>query len=229
MLDYLNKLYKKLSNQKHLVNEDITTPEETPIAVVVTQRVKKWVVIGKYTRWAERISIESLESLLWIVGVFSRQYIYAMSKTGKHPNPIFAPHYMDEERMRKALIAMTAIQNGWDFKSDPQEGSEWFDNPQPVFTPEFRERINTDDLCLNWASNLNERQLWTLLWYIGEYGSLVNSSIYWQDEEYPPPTFDVPDLCGELMQNALRVVAAIENGQTIDIQAAIKQVYGKSA
>jgi hypothetical protein len=58
--------------------------------------------IFKYTRWAQRLSPESLESLLWAVGVFSTQYNAARRTTGRNPTLTFAPHYMAEDRMSQS-------------------------------------------------------------------------------------------------------------------------------
>ena len=50
---------------------------------VISQRMREQLQYGKYTRWAERLSTESLESLLCAVGVFGGLYNAAKSTTGK--------------------------------------------------------------------------------------------------------------------------------------------------
>jgi len=193
---------------------------------VVSERILRQLRYGKYTRWAERLSTESLESLLWAVGVFGGEYSAARRTTGRSPNPTFAPHRMAEGRMRGALELLATVQAGGDSNKEPQAGSSVFDDPRPAFSGDFIERLSTADSFENWAAHLNECQLWTLLSQVGEYGVRVNSSRGPQGGEYPPPTFDVSRSRENLMRNALEVVAMVERGEAIDVRAAKRRILG---
>ena len=130
--------------------------------------------------------------------------------------------------MRRALELLAAVQAGGDFNEEQQAGSSMFDDPRPAFADYFMEHLTTGDSFESWAAQLNERQLWTLLWQVGAYGIRVNSSRGPQGGEYPSPTFDVSRSSENLMRNALGVVATVESGEAIDVRAARRQILGEA-
>lgn len=196
----------------------------------VTARMRASMARGKYTNWAKHLSSDDLEVLLWAVGVFGREYNSVTNDAGKSPNPTFAPHEMDERRMRWGLQVMAMVQAG----EDPEEETmsrpdlEVFTDPRPAFTDTFMERLSASD-SLVWAVGLNDRQLWTLLDAIGEYGIRVGSSRDVDGGEYPPPSFNVTRQSNDQMRRALQVVgAAFGWRRAVTFSEVRKQVFGES-
>ena len=126
------------------------TKENPPMKEVVSKRALKQLPYGKYTIWAQRLSTESLEALLWAVGVFGAIYNDARNDMGHYLIPILAPQVGTEKRMRNALEVIASVQAGGDF---PAWG---FDNPRPAFTHEFRDRLTKADSYENWVPFLTK-------------------------------------------------------------------------
>ena len=193
-------------SERHEEIEHTCMVKDIPIAKVISRSVLEMLPRGKYTRWAQHISIDTLESLLSAVNVFGKEYNEVKIATGKYPNPTFYAHYMDEGRMRKALEVIAAVQTGHYLPKDPMTGP--FPAPRLAFTYEFLEQIGTRGLNEDWIVQLNERQFWELLWQVDEYADRANASSGPQDKEYPPPTFGLPNREETLMRDALRNMAA---------------------
>ncbi len=180
----------------------------------ISKKVWDQLEYGKYTRWSQKITIESLALTLWVVGVFGKEYNGYQCSTGRKPNPVFAPHNMSEERMRRALETIALIQGGGDV-AEPQSMA-FAGNTQPAFVEHFRERLSNGGPYEKWAGNLQDRQFWTLLWHIGEYGIRVRGE---------PPTFGMPRLNENIVRKSLRILVDLHDGKTIDLETARKWVF----
>jgi hypothetical protein len=183
------------------------------------------VAYGKYSSWAQGLDADSVESLLWAVGVFGKLFDTVRRKTGRSPVPTFAPHHMDESRMRIALESIADLQARVEVR-EVGAGSNRSKHARPAFAEHFRERLLAADPFESWAAGLDEQHFEHLLCGVGEYGIRVNASEGANGEEYPPPSFDVVSQIENLMRKALRVIAAIHEGQSIDVRSATKQVFG---
>lgn len=121
-----------------------------------------------------------------------------------YPEPTFERDPSDEFwlwMMRRAIEVMARIQAGEDSEGEPQAGSRHFRRPRRAFSDAFRAKLAADPT--EWATGLNERQLWTLLWQVGQYGVRVNSISGPNGGEFPPPGFNVSPTNQGLMQRAL--------------------------
>ena len=166
-----------------------------------------------------RLSTESLEALLFAVGIFGAIYNPPGAPWGTIQK--FKPRVGAKERMRMAVEMIAAVQAGGDFPA-------WrFNNPLPAFTTEFRDCLAVADLYENWAASLNERQLYTLLWQIGEYGIRVSFGEI-EQEPYLLPVLEIAPSRRDLMWKALCVLVALERGHAMNVCEARKQVLGES-
>jgi hypothetical protein len=75
---------------------------------------------------------------------------------------------------------------------------------------------------------LNESQLYTLLWQIGEFGMRVKSSPNEQGKQNPLPALDIEPSREDLMRKALHVLVALKRGQAINVREARKQILGEA-
>ncbi len=184
---------------------------------IVSEKILANLPGGKYSRWSVGLSTEYLELLLWVVGVYGDEYNKA--KIGAGINPTHALNcYHRVERMFIALDKISVIQAGGDieesflFFSDLGSG--------PAFSELFRERLAKSNSHEKWAANLNERQLYILLWQVGEHGIRVN---LWRGGDYPY-AFDLAPQREDIMQSALQVLVAIYGRNVIDVSAAKNKV-----
>lgn len=172
---------------------------------------------GKYVCWTTQLDADRLGALLWAIGEFANRCTALRTPDGRLLEPVFYPHNMAEDRMRRALKIFAKL---------PSVGRvEWADAPfsggcEPfelsehvsAFSPAYRERV-CQDAHTAWAQGLDERSLGHLLWMVGQYGIRVNSSQGPDGGEYPPPRFDGDPNITRPMRVALRVIAMIERGE----------------
>ena len=184
---------------------------------------------GKYSRWAERLDLETLESLLCAVATFSRDYC-AMRTPEGFPAVSFHKHAMNEFRMIGALEAFRMIYSTgkpppeWSVDRKPREHCGPHQEYSPTvraFSRRFRERLSSND-CTAWAEKLDERTFATLLWEVGEYGIRVNDSKGPDGGPYPPPTFESTSEDTKPMRSALRLIAMIHAGGKYDLDEAAR-------
>ena len=178
--------------------------------LVASRAMVPSLLMGKYTRWAERLDAETLSAGLWAVGEFGSRY-WAMGL----PTPVFEPHFMLEERMARALKSFAIIRGTGRLRLEFGVASgEELSTTFPAFTQRYRDYLD-DDPRTSWAVPLDEVSVASLLWEIGEYGVRVNSSEGPDGEEYPPPNFDGPPDQVRRMRVALKLIARVEGGQRI--------------
>lgn len=191
---------------------------------------------GDCLRWVARMSCDELEVLMWSIGVFGRAYNQSKLDWGRTPEPWFGPHDMAEWRMRMALKLFAKVFGGVgtesrtfsaEYEAQSCTEVEWrivrrFDRQNsdqaPGFNRIFAERLRCGHPLGRWAADLNERQLWVLLWSVGEYGVRVNSIL-----GLPPPIFDVPEPSAAGMRLALKNLARIMDGGA-DLDKAKKEL-----
>jgi hypothetical protein len=192
---------------------------------VVSPRVCEHLAIGKYSHWANRITADSLLTLMWAVGAYGSIADLARQKTGRWPQPILRMEYPMEQRVGKALSALLHVQTGTDDVVEPQAGGEYFSDPHPAFLESFEKRLS-DHQHTRWAMELNERQLWVVLWYVGEYSTRAGLFRPSDFREYLAPPFDAAPEAEYLMRRALQVMTGIYFRHIIDIETAQSHVFG---
>jgi hypothetical protein len=174
------------------------------------------------------LDADNLEALLWVIGEFGRRFAAA-----GYPEPHFSRHSMAENRMRRALKVLAKIQSvgrvAWD--RGPYAPNTWAEfelsDHASAFSAEYREHLSKDEHTA-WAQGLDERNLGTLLWMVGEYGIRVNSIRGPDGEEYPPPSFDLDPDITKPMRAALRRMARIEHGESITAAEADRRIAAES-
>lgn len=184
-------------------------------------------LMGKYSRWAERLEADTLQAALLAVGEFGRRYWAMRRSDGAFPAPSFQKHArseMFESRMVYPLEAFATIRAKARF--DSRLGSSWsreFSPTVPAFSSEFGDRLARSPVTA-WAQGLDERSFALILWMIGEYGTRANSSRGPDGSEYPPPTFDGPPEQTRPMRAALRLLAMIEAGARTTVTEAARVI-----
>lgn len=198
-------------------------------AVIASPTFQEKLLIGKYSRWAERVDADTLEAALCAVGEFGGRFWTMRLPDGRFPAPTFQKHAMAEYRMVYALEAFAKIRGEGRF--DWEMGSGWnreFSPSLPAFSRAFSDRLSRDPSTA-WARDLDERSFALLLWMIGEYGIRANSSWGPDDSEYALPTFGGPPEQEQPMRAALRVIAMIESGARTTATEAARLISGSAA
>jgi hypothetical protein len=185
-------------------------------SVLASQFSMPKLLTGKYTRWAERLDVDTLEAALIAVGEFGGRYWAMRSSDGRLPAPVFQKHGMVEFRMIYALESFAVIRATGSLNFEM--GSIWnrdFSLDAPAFSRDYGDVLAHNPYTA-WARALDERCFAVLLWMIGEYGIRVNSSRAPDGGEYPPPSFDGPARQTLPMRAALRLIAMVESGARVD-------------
>ena len=108
--------------------------------------------------------------------------------------------------------------NGW--------GEPELSDHASAFSVEYREHLSKDEHTA-WAQGLDERNLGTLLWMVGEYAVRVRTRGP-DGEEYPPPSFDADPDTTKPMRAALRLMARIAHGESITAAEADRRMAAES-
>ncbi|MCP3903624.1 MAG: hypothetical protein GY715_08305 [Planctomycetes bacterium] len=169
-------------------------PRELP-QCLSSSRIVPDLRLGKYTDWALGLSPQSLQTLLWAIGIFGTNY-NELQALGVQPNPRFAPQLGSEGRSRLALEVIAGIQAGEDASG---LCSNTFPDPSFAFQDQFKESLTGP--LLSWTVDLDETQFYSLLWNVGEYAARVDQA--------QPPDFDGPGLLVSKMRVALGIVANV--------------------
>lgn len=187
-----------------------------PIKAVVSPEVIANLPFGKYTRWCTgELPVDALVLLLWAMGAFGREYHAAQTARGFRPTPVYRDlDRVAASRTTGAITTFVAVWSGKELPEPQAGGGDWplFDPTKPAFTADFRDRLRTGYPDERWAADLSERQLWVLLWEVGEYGIRIFSTWGEKDDGHPP-AFGVGPPWEPRMRSALVLISMIHSGR----------------
>ena len=156
---------------------------------------------GKYSRWAERLDVNSMQAVLLAVGEFGRLYSSMRAEDGTFPAPIFHGNLIGYElRVVWALEAFAFL-----YANSPLEcrllpcAGFSLSPADPAFSREFADRLSLNPQTA-WAKGLDENSVALLLWNIGEYCCRIHRA---------PPFFEGPQKGTRRMRAALRYLDSI--------------------
>lgn len=140
---------------------------------------------GEHTRWfVSRIGADRIPLLLWAVGRFAEEACRCGCDVRE--DAIFYPGGVAEPRMRGALAGLVAIHDS----GTRDQAASWASRDLPDASPASRHELwagRLSDESVAWGFSLQEHHLLALLFWIGQYGSCVDSSKGPWSDVYPAP------------------------------------------
>lgn len=182
---------------------------------IVTPNFANNIDIGKYARWGHKIDKATLESLLWLIGVYGDCINNIQASGNEFPEHIFTGISITHKRTLVSLQHLFTLYNtgtlSWHMIS---EWDNRFSNDGNAFYLDFSKRLAKDNFT-QWAADLSERALALIFWMIG-------SNRFWRKYRNAINEYFLDHAINhreniQRLYSALSIISEIHSGQSITV------------